>query len=247
MSWFSWKTVANLFSVDFANCLFYTPWLEVIICVKLTLEFNITHDPPHFCRYNTGCLGLWWMERNPPAWGLGSLPAAVYVMEVLSRPGPACTVWMESSGFLSAGRDRAVHEQAEWKCTRGHLRLTWTSANYSTDWWRQLLSVIQWDSLLGSKRLNCLESEKWGKKRLCNESGLEAAESQIRDSWCLLHGFWKTETFYLLPGNYVYEDKMRILWFSWLNILPATFHLKKQTYLGKTPIFISAVKEFVVQ
>ncbi|KAK2907534.1 hypothetical protein Q8A73_008607 [Channa argus] len=48
-------------------------------------------------------------------------------------PGRPSALLIESSGFLRAGRDRPEQEQAERKCTRGHLRLTWASANKSTD------------------------------------------------------------------------------------------------------------------
>lgn len=69
-------------------------------------------------------------------------------------------ILMESSGVPRTGRDRAEHEQAEWKCTRGPLRLTWTSANKSTDRWHQPSPVIQWESLFGQT----VQSRKFRKK-----------------------------------------------------------------------------------
>lgn len=77
-----------------------------------------------------------------------------------SGPGRAAL----SSGLLRAGRDQT-------KCTRGHLRLTWSSANRSTDRWRQLPSVVQWDRLFDT---DYLESEIWGEKwRLRRGPGLD--------------------------------------------------------------------------
>lgn len=90
------------------------------------------------------------LVKKPPAWGWGSLPAVVYVLEILSRPSQACPGTTESSGFPRVRRDRAVHEQAEWKCTRGHLRLTLPPTNDRTDRWRKL-TLIQWEGLIREK------------------------------------------------------------------------------------------------
>lgn len=56
-----------------------------------------------------------------------------------SRPGPGLVLpgWKVAVSS-EVGRDRGEHERAEWKCTRGHMRPTWTPANGCTFWWRQL-------------------------------------------------------------------------------------------------------------
>ena len=85
--------------------------------------------------------------------------------------------WKVAVSFEQGGT-RDEHERAEWKCTRGHLRLTWTSANNSTSRWRQLTSVVQWRRFLEEK---CLESKKLREKKVvkrvwtggCGEPGPE--------------------------------------------------------------------------
>lgn len=87
-----------------------------------------------------------------------------------SRPGPGLVLpgWKVAVSS-EAGRDRGEHERAEWKCTRGHLRPTWTPANGCTFWWRQLPQSSNGRVYsINSLRVGKFRGEK--KKRGCETS-----------------------------------------------------------------------------
>lgn len=129
-----------------------------------------------------------------------------------SRPGPGLVLpgWKVAVSS-EAGRDRGEHERAEWKCTRGHLRPTWTPANGCTFWWRQLPQSSNGRVYsINSLRVGKFRGEK-KKKRLWNESGLEETADVYFVS---RRGTEGDISLIQHEGNHLWDETMRMLWFS---------------------------------